>query len=165
MTRPRRRAIHGILVAALGLGGGGCSARDDEGSADRLPQLVLPPLSGDGPALRLDALDGPAVVNLWATWCAPCRRELPAFQEVSEQHPDVAFVGVDVGEDAASAQEFLDRLGVTFPQYADGPSALADALGVASLPVTLVVDTDGRVVTNVGPMTAETLTAALAEAS
>jgi len=152
--------------AAFGGAMFGCGGDDGDESTGRLPELVLPLLSGDGPPLRLGELDGPAVVNLWATWCAPCRRELPTFQDVSEQRPDVAFVGVDVGEDPASAQEFLDRLGVTFPQYTDEAGALTEALGVASLPVTLVVDADGQVVvTNVGPMTSEVLADALDAAS
>ena len=88
-------------------------------------------------------LRGPAVVNLWATWCAPCRRELPAFQEVSERRPDVRFVGIDIGEDAAKAEDFIDELGITFEQFVDERGELTDALGAAALPVTLVVDTDG----------------------
>ena len=106
--------------------------------------MTLPPLQGDGPPLELAGLSGPAVVNLWATWCAPCRRELPAFQDVSEQRTDVSFVGVDIGEDPAAAQAFLDELGVTFPQYADEEAELTDALGTAALPVTLIVGDDGQ---------------------
>ena len=60
--------------------------------------MSLATLDGNGAALELAALRGPAVVNLWATWCAPCRQELPAFQEVSARRSDVRFVGVDIGE-------------------------------------------------------------------
>jgi thiol-disulfide isomerase/thioredoxin len=104
----------------------------------------------------------PTLINLWATWCAPCRRELPAFQEASAAHPDVSFIGVDIAEDPAEARAFLDRLGVTFPQYADEDGELSDAIGVASLPVTLLVDGAGELTTHLGPMSEEELAASLA---
>jgi thiol-disulfide isomerase/thioredoxin len=152
------------LVALL-LGAAACGGGDD-GADQTLPDVTLPPLQGDGPPLELAGLSGPAVVNLWATWCAPCRRELPAFQDVSEQRTDVAFVGVDIGEDPAAAQAFLDDLGVTFPQYADEAAELTDALGTAALPVTLIVDDDGLVTTtHIGPLSVDELHAALEDAT
>ncbi len=150
-------------IVALLLGVAAC-AGGDEGADGTLPDVTLPPLQGDGEPLELASLDGPAVVNLWATWCAPCRRELPAFQDVSEQRTDVSFVGVDIGEDAAAAQAFLDELGVTFPQYADQEAELTDALGTAALPVTLIVGDDGQITTtHIGPLSVDDLHAALEE--
>lgn len=138
-----------------------CSGGEDD-LGQSLPTLELSPLGGDGGPLALGQVRGPAVINLWATWCAPCRRELPAFQLVSDQRDDVAFIGVDIADDATAAQAFLADLGVTFPQYADPDGALPDAIGAASLPVTLVVDGDGRVATiHVGPMSAAELEAAI----
>ena len=125
---------------------------------EALPDVSLAALDGTGPALELASCDGPAVVNLWATWCAPCRRELPAFQEVSARRPDVRFVGVDIGEQADHARAFLDELGITFDQFADPTGELTDALGVAGLPITLVVDDAGMVATeHLGPMSADDL--------
>ena len=89
---------------------GGCGD-DDDARAVELPDLTLPPLTAGGSSLELAELRGPAVVNLWATWCAPCRRELPAFQTVSEARPDVRFIGIDIGEDATKARDFVDELG------------------------------------------------------
>jgi thiol-disulfide isomerase/thioredoxin len=127
-----------------------------------LPALTLRPLDGDGASLEVGDVTGPAVVNLWATWCAPCRKELPAFQEVSEDRPDVRFIGVDIAEDAAKARDYLDELGVTFEQYLDDRGELTDALGTAALPVTLVIGTDGAVTSrHVGPMTVDDLGRAL----
>ena len=152
------------LVALL-LGVAACGGGDD-GADQALPDVTLPPLQGDGPPLELAGLSGPAVVNLWATWCAPCRRELPAFQEVSEQRTDVSFVGVDIGEDPGAAQAFLDELGVTFPQYADEEAELTDALGTAALPVTLIVGDDGRIsTTHIGPLSVDDLHAALEDST
>ena len=124
--------------------------------------MTVTSLDGATAALDLASVTGPAVINLWATWCAPCRRELPAFQAASEAHPGVAFIGIDIAEDPVEARAFLDRLGVTFPQYADEDGELSDALGVASLPVTLLVDPRGDVTTHLGPMSQDDLAASLA---
>jgi cytochrome c biogenesis protein CcmG, thiol:disulfide interchange protein DsbE len=141
-----------VLVAALVACGGGGS------SAGTLPALTLRPLEEGGTELELAELTGPAVLNLWATWCAPCRKELPAFQEVSDDRPGVRFIGVDIAEDASTAQDYLDELGVTFEQFLDARGELADALGTAALPVTVVIGPDGRIATeHVGPMTADDL--------
>ena len=145
-----------VVVAACGGGGGDSRAT--------LPDLTLPALHDGAPALDVGALRGPAVVNLWATWCQPCRKELPAFQEVSAARPDVRFVGVDIAEDAGKARDFLADLGITFDQYLDDRGELTDALGTAVLPVTIVVDADGKVATeHVGPMSVGDLEQALAD--
>jgi thiol-disulfide isomerase/thioredoxin len=124
--------------------------------------MTMAPMTDGGPSLDLATLTGPAVVNLWATWCGPCRRELPAFQEVSETRTEVRFIGIDIGEDAAKARDYLDELGVTFEQFVDEDGGLTDALGAASLPVTLVVAPDGSVATeHLGPMSVDELNDAI----
>ena len=134
----------------------------DDTDPQALPAVSLASLDGTAPALELDTLRGPAVVNLWATWCVPCRQELPAFQEVSVARADVRFVGVDIGEQSERARSYLDELGVTFDQYADPTGELTDALGVAGLPITLVVDDAGMVVRqHLGPMSVEDLEEAI----
>lgn len=160
-----RFAAASVLVLVLGCDGG--DSADDAGSVigDRLPAIELPALAAGGEPLRLDELDGPAVVNLWATWCEPCRRELPAFQEASATFADVRFVGVDIAEDPAEALAFLDEIGVdtdVFEQYADPDSELTNALGAANLPITIVIDEDA-VITDIhlGPMTVDDLSNAI----
>lgn len=136
------------------------------GTRTTLPDLTLEPLVAGDAALDLGSLRGPAVVNLWATWCGPCRRELPAFQEVSTSYPDVRFIGVDIGEDTGAARAYLDELGVSFEQFADSDAALTDAIGAASLPVTLVVAPDGSIATeHLGPMSVDQLADAISELS
>jgi thiol-disulfide isomerase/thioredoxin len=150
-------------LTILAVAAAACGADGEEG-AERLPDVTLTALSAGDAPLDLGDLDGPAVVNLWATWCAPCRRELPDFQRVSEEWPDVRFVGVDIGEDAAKAEAFLDELGVTFEQYVDEAAELTTALGAASLPVTLIVAGDGTVARNhLGPLSAGDLTDTLTD--
>jgi cytochrome c biogenesis protein CcmG/thiol:disulfide interchange protein DsbE len=145
-----------VVVASCGGGSGG--------GGDALPDVTLASLDAGAPALDVGSLRGPAVVNLWATWCQPCRKELPAFQEVSTARPDVRFVGVDIAEDPGKARDFLADLGITFDQYLDDRGELTDALGTAVLPVTIIVDADGKVATeHIGPMSVGDLQDALAD--
>ena len=155
----RPAAALGALAVVVASCGGGSS-----GGGDPLPDVTLASLDDGAPALDVGALRGPAVVNLWATWCQPCRKELPAFQEVSTARPDVRFVGVDIAEDPGKARDFLADLGITFDQYLDDRGELTDALGTAVLPVTIVVDADGKVATeHIGPMSVADLEQALAD--
>jgi thiol-disulfide isomerase/thioredoxin len=150
-------AASAVLVAACGSSGG------TDGVS--LPDLELPALDAGGAALDVGSLGGPAVLNVWATWCAPCRQELPAFQEVATSRPDVRFIGVNSVE-TGDARQFLDDLGITYEQFVDDRGRLAEEIGAAALPATVVVDADGDVVTaHVGPMSVADLEAALAEVS
>ncbi len=96
--------------------------------------------------LRRDGANNkPLLVNFWATWCEPCRRELPDLQALADRRDDVRVVGVDIGEDAGPALAFLDELGVSFDQYADPRGELTAALEVVGLPATFVTDGSGRI--------------------
>lgn len=154
---PRRLAAT-LVAAALIVVGAACGGDDGAGS-EGLPALELPRL-GEGDPLALDTIAGPAVVNLWATWCAPCRRELPDFQEVHEQRGDeVRFVGVNIGDRAGPASAFLDEVDVTFENYLDFEGRLSEELRTATMPVTVITDRDGDIaVVHAGPMDVDQLT-------
>lgn len=113
-----------------------------------LPELELGCLGG-GEAVELSALRGPAVVQLWASWCGPCRRELPLFQAFHERHGDrVQVLGVNTQDQMLSlALELLDETGATFPHVADPGADLTEVAGlpVRGLPGIALVDADGRV--------------------
>ena len=110
-----------------------------------LPDLTLSCL-GTGPARAVDAGDGrPTVVNLWASWCAPCVREMPLLQRTAHRAGDeVRFVGIDVQDEPASAAGLLQATGVRYDQYADPDGEVRSALRAVGLPVTLVFDAQGR---------------------
>lgn len=115
-----------------------------------LPQLTLPCFGG-GPDVELSALRGPLVVNLWAVWCAPCRREMPVLQEFYDQYGEqVGVLGIDYEDvQTRAAMELVVETGVTYPLLADPQSSLsgADPLPLLrGLPFLLLVDADGRVV-------------------
>ena len=128
-------------------------------SADVLPPLTLSCL-GPGPAVSLDRLTGrPTLVNLWATWCGPCREEMPLLQEAYVRHGEhVRFLGVDIQDDPEAARWFLAELDIGYPHAIDPDGELLRELGVRGLPVTLALDDEGRVVSrSVGQLTAEAL--------
>jgi thiol-disulfide isomerase/thioredoxin len=110
-----------------------------------LPAITLDCFTG-GKAIQVGLLRGPAVVNLWATWCPPCREELPVFQRLAERATDrVHVVGIDTMDDRAAAVSLADRLGLTFPSLVDPNREVLRAFAGAGLPMTLFVDGDGTV--------------------
>ena len=113
-----------------------------------LPAVTLPCLGG-GRDVDLAALRGPMVVNLWASWCGPCRREMPVLQQFHEDHGDrVGVLGIDWQDpQVESAMELVADSGVTYPLLADTQAELAtvDGMTVRGLPGLVLLDAEGRV--------------------
>jgi thiol-disulfide isomerase/thioredoxin len=109
-------------------------------------------LLGGGPAAleaRLRELRGhPVVINKWASWCGPCRAELPLLQEVStDRGKEIAFLGVNARDKRPAAERFAARYPVPYPSYEDPDEKIARALKAPSnFPVTLFVDAQGETV-------------------
>ena len=98
-------------------------------------------------SVRLTALRGyPVVINKWASWCAPCRQEFPAFQRVAVAFGRrVAFLGLDSFDNAANARGFLRQFPVTYPSFGDPDDKVANALHAgAFFPTTLFLDGHGK---------------------
>ncbi|MGD1992188.1 MAG: cytochrome c-type biogenesis CcmF C-terminal domain-containing protein [Anaerolineae bacterium] len=115
----------------------------------------------DGSTVALDDFQGQvAVVNLWATWCAPCEDELPDFQTVWEAYRDqgVVFVGVAAQEDEDEVATMVSRLGVTYPIGLDLDGGISADYGITGVPETFVVDSEGKIAyVHVGPVSAAQL--------
>jgi cytochrome c biogenesis protein CcmG/thiol:disulfide interchange protein DsbE len=115
---------------------------------DALPDVTLECLGGGTP-VRLAGLTGtPTVINLWASWCVPCRKELPLLARAHEEYGDrLRVLGVDFRDgDPGSALELARVSGVTFPLLVDQEGRTKADLRVLSLPQTVFVDAQGRMV-------------------
>jgi len=128
-----------LLLVALVLTG---CASAKKAPADRLPDVSLSSLTG-GPAVDLGDLRGPAVVNLWAQWCHPCRRELPIYQSFFRLHGGtVRVLGVDWEDTQADrARALATRSGVTYPLVVDAHPQIRSKF----LPSLILVGADGRI--------------------
>ena len=128
------------------------------GSRQPMPALSLPAL--DGRSIALASIVGkPTVVNLWATWCPPCRREMPLLQQAQAAHPELNFVFVNQGETRDVIVRYLQGQGIVLHNVLiDARKATGAAFNEQALPTTLFFDTQGRLVsTRVGALSEATL--------
>ncbi|GAB4103845.1 hypothetical protein GCM10028790_28640 [Micromonospora taraxaci] len=110
-----------------------------------LPELTLSCFTGGAP-VALRSVAGPAVINVWASWCPPCRKELPAFQRLSQRTTgQLQVVGVNSRDSRSGAQSIGEDFGVRFPILVDQGEALQRELKRNAIPLTLFVDADGRI--------------------
>lgn len=102
-----------------------------------------------GAPVDLGSLDGKLVVlNFWAEWCAPCRRELPVFDRWNEEldGQQVRFVAVSIDREARKAKRMAESMGLGLPLYHDGPAGLAAELDLPALPTTYLLAADGSTI-------------------
>jgi cytochrome c biogenesis protein CcmG/thiol:disulfide interchange protein DsbE len=147
-------ACWALLAAACGANAASPPARlsTDPGA---LPEFTLADYQH-----ALGELRGtPVVVNVWASWCGPCREEGPLLAAAHRSFGDrVRFLGVDVLDERDSARAFMDRYGWGYPSVYDPTGAIRDGLGLLGQPVTLFYDAGGRLVdTWTGPLSQDAL--------
>jgi thiol-disulfide isomerase/thioredoxin len=108
---------------------------------------------------RENAAGRPVVVNLWASWCEPCEREIPLLNAAADANPDVAFLGVAANDAADDARAAIDDFGIAFPSVRDAEfDQVAFTVGARVMPTTVVFDTDGAMVGRViGELTERSL--------
>lgn len=141
--RSRIRRVLVPLLVALVLLAAGISllrpANDDGGGT--APDFELPYLDGSG-TLSSEELKGkPVVINLWASWCIPCREEAPALEEMWRKYKDrVAIVGINVRDTEEAAREFAREFSLTYPLVRDTDRTVEKALGAFGLPETFFID-------------------------
>lgn len=93
---------------------------------------------------ELDPAGGPLILNLWASWCEPCRTEIPAISAFAATHPDVKVIGVAVNDTQSAARAFAAEIGASYP-LAIADSGFEASYPHIGLPATYVIDPDGRV--------------------
>jgi len=113
-----------------------------------LPAPDLTFTTVDGALVSLSAFQGNVVlVNLWATWCPPCREEMPALQAFYEEHRSNGFVlvAIDQGETTKEVIPFIEEYHLTFPVWLDPASQAGEAFNTMNLPSSYVIDRTGRI--------------------
>ncbi len=111
------------------------------------PEFELERIEGGMGSLS-DYAGQPVLLNFWATWCAPCRIEMPYLEAVHAKHADEGLVvlGVNVGESTAEVEPYLQELGLTFPVVLDQNRQVAQTYRVGTYPTTVFIDREGRII-------------------
>jgi thiol-disulfide isomerase/thioredoxin len=164
-AQPLRKPVLAALLAGGAVWLTGTVATTDFGTAPvPIPTVALRRL--DGTPVRLASLAGkPMVLNLWATWCPPCRREMPVLRDAQQQHPDVEFVFVNQGESADTVTRFLASQQLEMKNVlADPAGAVGQGIGSFGLPTTLFFNRHGVLhKRHMGELSAASLADRLAE--
>ena len=107
----------------------------------------LESLNGDGKIELEDFRGRPVVVNFWATWCGPCKEEMPLFEKMWNKYKDkdVVFLGVNVMDDKENAAEFIKKMGITYTNLHDPSGGVLSKYGVSGLPATFFIDREGKI--------------------
>ena len=165
LPRPRL-ATWGLAAVAAGvLAWATVDRLTTNANPPRLPEMTLQAL--DGPAVTFaDTAGRPTVINTWATWCPPCRREMPLLAEAVRAHPEVRFIFANQGEDPAKIRAYLTREKLQLPNVVlDADMAIPSHYGAAGVPMTLFVRPDGSLAGHhTGEISPEKLKAKLAAA-
>ena len=136
-----------VLVAACSGGGSDTLELIDAGDRDPAPQVTWETLEGD--ELSLDDLDGPVIINFWASWCPPCVEEAPELAQLHESYDGQAhLIGVNVRDSQANGLSFERANNIPFPSWYDPAGEIAadfGAIGPQGLPSTLLLDEDHNV--------------------
>lgn len=155
-------ALVALLVYGVVSAGDDHSIEDaiSKGKGKPAPALTLPSLNGEGEVSLAKFRGDVVVVNFWASWCDPCKREAPALESFWRKHREdgIKVVGVDVQDVRADGLAFARRYGLSFPLARDRDREAGEAWGLTGLPETFVVDGEGRIVAvHRGPIDARIL--------
>lgn len=136
-----RRLFAGLVFLAVACGGG-----PSEGPVPTLEPGGLVEATPASYEAILEALQGkPLVVNYWATWCEPCKDEMPRLVEAARRYEgEIQFLGVDVEDGAEAAREFIEEMDIPFPSVADPKGEIRRAEEIVGLPTTQFYRADGE---------------------
>ena len=137
-----RNSIFGLVVSAFAMTSLASSGMEGQPA----PDFALK--SSSGVNMRLSEYRGDVVmINFWATWCGPCRQEMPLLDELYTRYQRVGFnlLGVNIDDDSRRAMKMIDELGVNFPVLFDAEKEVSKLYDVEAMPVTVLVDREGKV--------------------
>jgi cytochrome c biogenesis protein CcmG, thiol:disulfide interchange protein DsbE len=127
---------------------------------DTMPDAELEQLDGSGTGSLADYRGQWVLVNVWASWCDPCKDESPALERYHREHRDDDFtvLGIDSRDVSSEGLEFVEEYELSYPQLHDGEGDRPDAYGMTGFPESFLVDPEGKVAAHwPGPVTAEIL--------
>lgn len=162
--------INTIAPPSIEAAAGGSSAESTANVGTSVGNIApnFESFTADGEAVSLDSLRGQVVlVNFWATWCGPCRVEMPEFQAAFDDHGDDGFtiLAVNNQENAEQVQQFRDELDLTFPLVMDLRGNIQQQYNVLNYPSTYLIGTDGTILdVHLGPLTSEQISEMLGSA-
>ena len=146
MTSAKQRIFGLLLVGAAVSGLAGAAALAPLVTGNPAPAFQLG--SADGQSLDLGSLKGKVVmINFWASWCGPCRKEMPILEQLNRQYRSkgLALIGVNVEPDSKTALDWLKATPVSFPILFDTESKVSKLYQVAGMPNTVILDRKGTV--------------------
>ncbi len=137
------------MLAVVGLLTYGLLSKGSSGVAlgDTAPQGALPRLEGGGSESLRDYRGRWVLVNIWASWCIPCREEAPALEALQQEYGGKRFtvLGIDSSDLSDDGRRFVEEFGVTYPQLHDGDGDFADEFGATGVPESYLLDPRGKV--------------------
>ena len=105
------------------------------------------------------------MVSLWAVWCQPCKKELPVLDEIASEHPDVAVIALNIGDDTEAIRRFVDETSVSSLVLIDRDGDVLSAVDAPTVPVTIILDGDGDIVwKHIGAVDADIVRSAVNDA-
>lgn len=139
------------------ISGNGVATFIKEGARADAPTVTGPTLDG---GTFSDTPGKVRVINVWASWCSPCRAEAPSLEELSKSHPEVQFIGILTRDNIVSARAFIKRFGITYPTIIDDAILVKfhGQLTPNAIPTTLIIDKKNRIAARIsGEITYSTL--------
>jgi cytochrome c biogenesis protein CcmG, thiol:disulfide interchange protein DsbE len=159
----RAFAVFIAVLAVIGLLGYGLVNKSDEAldPGEAVPATPLPKLEGAGSGSVADYRGSWLLVNVWASWCTPCREESPTLERFYRAHREQGFtiLGIASNDLSGDALSFVRRYGITYPQLRDGNGDFSqEELGTTGAPESFLVGPDGKLVLHrLGPVTRDYL--------
>jgi peroxiredoxin len=141
-TMKMRKLLLGLVLGAFAVSG--LASSDLTGQA--APDFALKSSTGEN--LRLSEYRGDVVmVNFWATWCGPCRQEMPLLDQLYSRYERVGFtlLGVNIDDNSSKAMNMVQELGVSFPVLFDSRKQVSKLYQVDTMPATVLIDREGTV--------------------